>query len=103
MFPTVKNGAVGAVKFEGSGCAIFTASASMMTDAVKGKPDAEVRHLFDDFVRMVKGEGKPADLGKLEAFAGVSEFPVRVKCATLVWHTLKAALEGVEKTISTGE
>jgi nitrogen fixation NifU-like protein len=89
------------VRFRGSGCAISTASASMMTEAVKGRTRAEVEALFQRFHRRVTGQGDGGDLGKLEAFAGVSEFPVRVKCATLAWHTLRAALEGTQETVST--
>ena len=84
------------ISFEGSGCAISKASASMMTQAVKGKSQAEVEKLFDEFHRMVTGtldeETEPNHLGKLKIFAGVREFPVRVKCATLSWHTMHAAL-----------
>jgi len=84
------------VAFEGSGCAISKASASMMTQAVKGKTKAEGEQLFNEFHRMVRGEldaeGDPNNLGRLKIFAGVREFPVRVKCATLSWHTLHAAL-----------
>jgi nitrogen fixation protein NifU and related proteins len=88
------------VGFEGSGCAISKASASLMTDTVKGRPVAEVRALFDRFHRMVTTppEAEVEDLGKLSALAGVREFPVRIKCASLAWHTLKAALERAEKT-----
>ena len=82
------------VRFKGSGCAISTASASMMTDAVKGKPKPEATELFETFHKMVTGNGHDGDLGKLEVFSGVSEFPVRVKCASLAWHTLNAALNG---------
>jgi nitrogen fixation NifU-like protein len=84
------------VGFEGQGCAISKASASMMTDAIKGKTPDEVGALFDKFHAMVTGKAGPAEdksLGKLVVFAGVSEFPARVKCASLGWHTLKAALE----------
>jgi nitrogen fixation protein NifU and related proteins len=88
------------ISFEGSGCAIFTASASMMTESLKGKTKAEVIGLFEKFHRLVtSGMEKEPDLtglGKLEAFSGVREFPVRIKCATLAWHTLKAALENKE-------
>lgn len=84
------------VAFEGSGCAISKASASMMTQAVKGKTKAEAEQLFNEFHRMVRGEldaeADPNNLGRLKIFAGVREFPVRVKCATLSWHTLHAAL-----------
>ena len=83
------------IGFQGSGCAISTASASTMTEAVKGKSRAEVDALFHAFHSMVTGKRDHAeDLGKLEAFSGVSEFPMRVKCATLAWHTLEAALAG---------
>ena len=91
---------VAAVGFEGSGCAISKASASLMTEAVKGLGVAEFERLFEGFHRLVTSDPQvPADaraLGKLEVFAGVREFPVRVKCATLAWHTLRAALAGGE-------
>ena len=86
------------VAFKGSGCAISKASASMMTQVVKGKTKDEAEVLFDEFHRMVLGElDEEADenhLGKLKIFAGVREFPARVKCASLSWHTLHAALHG---------
>jgi len=85
------------VAFEGSGCAISKASASMMTVAVKGRSRREAETLFDEFHRMVTGlldeEASPNALGRLKIFAGVREFPVRVKCATLPWHTLRAAFD----------
>ena len=84
------------VSFEGSGCAISKASASMMTQAVKGKTKAEAEMLFHEFHRMATGEldeeNEPNHLGKLKIFAGVRDFPARVKCATLSWHTMQAAL-----------
>jgi len=90
------------ISFEGSGCAISKASASMMTQAVKGKSQAEVEQLFDEFHRMVTGvldeETEPNHLGKLKIFAGVREFPVRVKCASLSWHTMHAALNNQPTT-----
>ncbi|MBI2930828.1 MAG: SUF system NifU family Fe-S cluster assembly protein [Planctomycetes bacterium] len=89
------------VRFKGAGCAISTASASIMTESVKGRPRAEAEALFDKFHTMVTSGGAAEDLGKLAAFAGVGEFPIRVKCATLAWHTLKAALEGTQDTVST--
>lgn len=89
------------VRFTGTGCAISTASASIMTDAVKSKSKGEAEAMFAKFHSMVTGEGKAEGLGKLEVFAGVSEFPVRVKCATLAWHTLKAALDGSTTPVST--
>jgi len=91
------------ISFQGSGCAISKASASMLTQVIKGKTRAEGQKLFDKFLQLVKGEGNgnQAELGKLAVFSGVCEFPVRVKCATLVWHTLQAALEGKQEAIST--
>lgn len=90
------------VSFQGSGCAISTASASMMTDTLKGKTRAEAEQLFQAFHGLLTGKA-PADidLGKLEVFTGVREFPVRVKCATLAWHTFHAALAGMDKPVST--
>ena len=90
---TSEDGAIEDVSFQGSGCAISTASASMMTEALRGKTLAEARALFDRFHDAVAAEGEDADLGKLGVFKGVREFPMRVKCATLAWHTLRAALE----------
>lgn len=83
------------VSFQGSGCAISKASASLMTTSVKGKTRAEAERVFESFHRMVTGQGGPADdlPAKLAVFAGVREFPMRVKCATLSWHALKNALE----------
>ena len=92
------DGVVEDVGFQGSGCAISTASASMMTEAIKGKPLAEVEALFERFHELVTSdpteEPDVAHVGKLMVFAGVREFPMRVKCATLAWHTLNAALAG---------
>ena len=100
---TVENGIVIDVGFLGSGCAISKASASLMTDAIKGKPIEEVRTLFERFHRMVTTPSDQAveELGKLSALAGVREFPVRVKCASLAWHTLQAALKGEGTKVST--
>lgn len=83
------------LSFSGSGCAISTASASLMTEALKGKKMSEVEHLFHEFHDMVTDsvDAPHEDLGKLEALSGVKEFPARVKCATLAWHTLHAALK----------
>jgi nitrogen fixation NifU-like protein len=92
------------VSFKGSGCAISKASASMMTQTVKGKAKVEVEALFEEFHRMVTGgldvETQDNNLGRLKIFAGVLEFPARVKCASLSWHTLHAALHG-EEVVST--
>lgn len=91
---TVADGRVTDVGFQGSGCAISKASASLMTDAIKGRPVDEVKALFERFHRMVTTppDVSVEDLGKLSVLSGVREFPVRVKCASLAWHTLKAAL-----------
>ena len=90
------------LRFEGSGCAISTASASLMSEAVKGRTRAEATELFGAVHRMLTGE--PADagrLGKLAALAGVRAFPARVKCASLCWHTLNAALAGGRGAVTT--
>ena len=104
--------AIREIGFQGAGCAICTAAASIMTESVKGKSQADVGRLFQAYHDVVtgnkkeKGKGKdggnntPA-LGKLAAFAGVSEFPIRIKCATLPWHTLRAALELSEEPVTT--
>lgn len=101
LYLHVEDDQVKDISFEGSGCAIWKASASMMTQAVKGKSKQEAEQLFDEFHRMVTGkldeERDPNDLGRLKIFAGVRDFPVRVKCATLSWHTLHAALNNQDK------
>ncbi|MFH1569902.1 MAG: Fe-S cluster assembly sulfur transfer protein SufU [Gemmatimonadota bacterium] len=93
------------ISFEGSGCAISRASASLMTEAVKGKPVAEAMALFERFHELVTsspGGTPPSEgLGKLAVLGGVREFPMRIKCATLAWHTLKAAAEGRPEAIIT--
>jgi len=92
------------ISFEGAGCAISTASASIMTETLKGKTRAEAEELFQTFHDLVTGRQAQLDgpeLGKLAVFSGVSEFPIRVKCATLSWHTLRAALNGAGELIST--
>jgi nitrogen fixation NifU-like protein len=104
VYLELEGDAIRDVSFQGSGCAISKASASMMTQAVKGKSKAEAAKLFDTFHKLVTtGEvnGNQSDLGKLAVFSGVSEFPVRVKCATLAWHTLEAAIEGKQDPVST--
>jgi nitrogen fixation NifU-like protein len=92
----VEGDVVTGVSFEGDGCAISTASASLMTEAIKGRPLAEIEALFERFHDLVTSnpDERPhaGDLGKLEVFAGVREFPMRVKCATLSWHTMRSAL-----------
>ncbi|MDX2029873.1 MAG: SUF system NifU family Fe-S cluster assembly protein [Blastocatellia bacterium] len=93
------------VGFQGQGCAISKASASMMTTAIKGKTKEEAEQLFSEFHRMVKGDLDPTaeehHLGRLTILAGVRDFPARVKCASLSWHTLHAALEGQDDPVST--
>ena len=92
------------VSFTGSGCAISKASASVMSSTVKGKKAAEAQQLFDTFHKLVTGDMSDlsaADLGRLAAFSGVSEFPARVKCAILAWHTLRSALDGADERVST--
>jgi len=92
------------ISFTGSGCAISKASTSMMTAAMKGKTVEEAEKLFDNFHALVSGDDNDVDknaLGSLKVFEGVKEFPARVKCAILAWHTLHAALEGQEEMVST--
>jgi nitrogen fixation NifU-like protein len=99
----VDGGVVREVRFEGSGCAISKASASVMTGVVKGKTPAEIEALFERFHRLVT-EGPAAadeDLGKLAVFGGVHDYPTRVKCASLAWHALRAALGGKAEPVST--
>ena len=99
VFVQIEGDRIADVTFEGSGCAISKASASLMTDALKGSTVADARRLFERFHRMVTTPSDQAveELGKLSALAGVREFPVRVKCASLAWHTLKAAIDREEK------
>jgi nitrogen fixation NifU-like protein len=91
------------IAFEGAGCAISTASASLMTEALAGKTTAEAKALFEQFHEMLTAgdSGDPETLGKLAVFSGVRQFPMRVKCATLAWHTLKAALEAPSGPVTT--
>ena len=91
------------ISFQGSGCAISKASASMMTQTLKGKTRDEAEKLFGKFHDLVTGQAHPpeSEMGKLAVFSGVSEFPARVKCATLAWHTLQAALDGQQDAVST--
>lgn len=100
VFVRVEADRIADVAFEGSGCAISKASASLMTDRLKGCTVEEARRLFEQFHRMITTppDQSVEDLGKLSALAGVREFPVRVKCASLAWHTLKAALDKEEIT-----
>jgi nitrogen fixation protein NifU and related proteins len=99
LFLVVDDGVITDVGFQGQGCAISKASASLMTDALKGCPVSHALKLFDKFQLMVTApiELEVEDLGKLSAFSGVREFPARVKCASLAWHAMKAALSRVPK------
>jgi nitrogen fixation protein NifU and related proteins len=105
VFLKVDGDTIQEVSFTGNGCAISKASASVMSSTVKGKSKDEAEQLFDTFHKLVTGEGangpNAAELGRLAAFSGVSEFPARVKCATLAWHTLRSALEGKQDKVST--
>jgi nitrogen fixation protein NifU and related proteins len=100
----VEDGVIKGVAFEGAGCAISRASASLMTDAVKGKPVEEAERMFEQFRQMVTSGVEDAveeALGKLAVFCGVREFPSRIKCASLAWHTLHAALDSKPAPVST--
>jgi nitrogen fixation NifU-like protein len=105
LYLKVEQGVVREIGFVGAGCAISTASASMMTESLKGKTEAEAAALFERFHDLITGKGEGAGagppLGKLAVFSGVREYPVRVKCATLAWHTLRAALQESRQTVAT--
>ena len=104
VFINTNGGVIQDISFQGSGCAISRASASMMTQSLKGKTLQEAEEMFKTFHQMVTGQqrdGNPPDIGKLKVFAGVSEFPARVKCATLAWHTLEAALHDDQQPVTT--
>lgn len=102
LYVIAQNGVVEDLRFEGSGCAISVASASLMTEAVKGKTINEVEEMFENFYHLVtKGKEPATHIGKLAVFSGVAEFPIRVKCATLAWHTLKAALANEPNPVTT--
>jgi nitrogen fixation protein NifU and related proteins len=104
LFLKLEGETIADISFTGSGCAISKASASVMSATLKGKSKQEAESLFDTFHHLVMGDASglsAADLGRLAAFSGVSEFPARVKCATLAWHTLKNGLEGKEEKVTT--
>ena len=105
VFVDMEDGAIKDIGFQGSGCAISRASASMMTQIVKGKSKEEAARLFEEFHHLVTGKddamAKAPELGKLAVFGGVSKFPARVKCATLAWHTLQSALEDRHEPVTT--
>jgi len=101
VYLQVADGVITDVGFQGSGCAISKASASLMTESIKGKSVADATRMLERFQKMVTSPEPVDDLGKLKALAGVRQFPVRVKCATLAWHTLRAALESPDAVVST--
>jgi nitrogen fixation protein NifU and related proteins len=105
IYLDIEGDAIQDISFEGSGCAISKASASMMTQSLKGKTKLEAEKVFEEFRRLVGGQspvgGNEDDLGKLAVFSGVSKFPVRVKCATLAWHAMHAALNKEREPVST--
>ncbi len=101
LYLRVEDGVIRDVRFEGTGCAIATASASLMTESIKGKREGEALQLLATVHQMATSGTIAGDAGKLRVLAGVHEFPERVKCATLAWHTMKAALENVEQPVST--
>jgi nitrogen fixation NifU-like protein len=103
VYLRISDGVISEISFQGSGCAICTASTSLMTESVKGKTVEEAKDLFDEFHHMLTGVAaeQGVELGKLQVFEGVREYPVRVKCATLAWHTLNAAMEGADDKVTT--
>jgi nitrogen fixation NifU-like protein len=103
VYLRIEDGRIAEISFQGSGCAICTASTSLMTESVKGKTVAETTELFRGFHDMLTGVAaeQGLDLGKLMVFEGVREYPVRVKCATLAWHTLKAAIDSTDRPVTT--
>jgi nitrogen fixation NifU-like protein len=104
LYLKIVDGVIEDVRFEGAGCAISTASASLMSEALKGKSEAQAEALFASFHDLVTGAAQAPEavpLGKLQVLAGVQEFPARIKCATLAWHTLRAALNDQSESVST--
>ena len=105
VYLTVEDGVVEDVGFKGTGCAISTASASLMTQSIKGKEIGDIEHLFEGFHEMVTSKPQSGvgndNLGKLSVFSGVREFPMRVKCATLAWHAMREALHDTCETATT--
>jgi nitrogen fixation protein NifU and related proteins len=101
LYLKVEDGVIRDARFEGTGCAIATASASLMTESIKGKRKEEALRLLENIQGMVTSGTAKGDMGKLEVLAGVHEFPQRVKCATLAWHTMKAALENIDELVTT--
>jgi nitrogen fixation NifU-like protein len=105
LYLQVEDGVIKDASFQGSGCAISKASASMMTDSVKGKTVNEAKEMFEQFQKMVTAgaDVDSARLGKCAVFEGVRNYPTRVKCAVLAWHTLRAAVDSNDRLVSTEE
>ena len=103
VYLRIEDGVIEEISFQGAGCAICTASCSLMTESVTRKSVEQATELFDEFHHMLTGlaEEQGLELGKLRVFEGVREYPVRVKCATLAWHTLKAAMDGEDESVTT--
>ncbi|HSR69101.1 MAG TPA: SUF system NifU family Fe-S cluster assembly protein [Acidobacteriota bacterium] len=103
VYLEIEDGVIADIRFQGAGCAISTASASLMTEALKGKTVEDARQLFGRFHEVVTGkrEADPDTIGKLAVFQGVQKYPVRVKCASLAWHTLQAALQEKSQPVTT--
>lgn len=106
IYVKIEDDVIEEIRFKGAGCAISTASASIMTESLKGRTTREAEHLFDLFRNLVTGNPSQApddeaELGDLAVFQGVRDYPVRIKCATLAWHTLKASLEGNDQKVKT--
>ena len=103
VYLRIEDGFINEISFQGAGCAICTASTSLMTESVKGKSVDQAIEIFEEFHDMLTGVAaeQGLELGKLKVFEGVREYPVRVKCATLAWHTLKAAVESTDDSVTT--
>lgn len=104
LFLNVQNGVIKKASFQGSGCAISTASVSLMTEIIQDKTEQQAQQLFETFHKITTGQdvdAKMEELGKLQVLAGVKEYPARVKCATLAWHTLDAAIKNDGQTVTT--
>lgn len=101
LYATIENSELKNVQFDGKGCAISVASASMMCDEIEGKSCQHAEQLFTRFHEMVTGQAEAGTIGRLEILAGVKDFPARVKCATLAWHTLDHMIKGDAEPVST--
>jgi nitrogen fixation protein NifU and related proteins len=101
VYLQIENEVIQDISFQGCGCAISTASASLMTESIKGKTQQQAKNLFENFHQLVTQENAEVEVGKLAILGGVREFPMRVKCATLAWHTLLAAFKNEKQLVST--